>query len=132
MTSSTFDQRLLVPRSYMNLTLDPALAAQTCFSTAGFPTPREVAVLDRLAMAAGLDHVALLHDDSAATALEKALGNWRPVVDHLAGPPADFGFVAASAAAFAREVARCSTASVRARNTLLVGGLAHSPHVGCR
>ena len=64
----------------MNLALGSAPAAQPRYSTAGFPTLLVVAVLDRLATAADLDRVALLHDDSAGHCLKKAQGDCpRPI-----------------------------------------------------
>ena len=64
----------------MDLALGSAVAAQARYSTVGFPTLPAVADVDRLATAADLDRVALLHDYSAATALEKAQGDCpRPI-----------------------------------------------------
>ena len=109
MSTTTAEQRRVIFRSYMNIALGPALAAQARYSTAGFPTLLDVSILNRLVTSAGLTCDALLRDDSALTALERAQGNWRPVVDQLAGPPGIFGSVAASAASFAREVAPMQT-----------------------
>ena len=85
--------------------LGPKLAAQASWSRAGIPTLNEVSVLRRLLVAACLNADALLHNDSAPTALELAHGNWRPVIDTLAAATDGLASLDASADAFDREVA---------------------------
>ena len=131
MTTAVCRKRTQAFEAYLYVALGPDLARQAEWSTAGIPTLRDVSVLHRLVVAAGLDPTILLRDLSAPTALERCHGDWRPTLDRLAAPASELSSIAASAAAFDREVAPMAlTAGTRRKHqaawrTVLTWAAAH-------
>ena len=70
----------------------------------GIPTLLSVALLATTIAEAGLDPSMLLHNDSPQTALERANGDWRPVMASLASTNPATESISALAAEFIRNV----------------------------